>query len=159
MHRFIEETLARRRDDCQLMATIEFQSTITLMMAGRRRMIPILLWMTVPFFLGTVVRLIQFQSSIHADDYDNDGPSRSRVSSLSRQVSKRSGEGGGENDMFEMMHQHLYDIAHQSSSNNENEAAAGPNNDKERKKYTLDAVPKSGGGLLDDVSAVELVHC
>ena len=61
--------------------------------------------------------------------------------------------------MFEMMHQHLYDIAHQSSSNNENEAAAGTNNDKERKKYTLDAVPKSGGGLLDDVSAVELVHC
>jgi len=53
----------------------------------------------------------------------------------------------------------LYVIAHQSSSNNENEAAAGTNNDKERKKYTLDAVPKSGGGLLDDVSAFELVHC
>lgn len=140
------------------MATIEFQS-ITLMMAGRRRMIPILLWMTVPFFLGTVVRLIQFQSGTHADDYDNDSPSWSRVSSLSPRVSKRSSEGGGENDMFEMMHQHLYEIAHQSSSNNENEAAAGTNNDKERKKYTLDAVPKSGGGLLDDVSAVELVHC
>ena len=47
--------------------------------------------------------------------------------------------------MFEMMHQHLYDIAHHSSSNNDN-------NNNERKKYTLDAVPKSGGGLLDDVS-------
>jgi hypothetical protein len=53
--------------------------------------------------------------------------------------------------MFEMMHQHLYDVAHHSS-NNDDKAAAVTNHNNERKKYTLDAVPKSGGGLLDDVS-------
>jgi hypothetical protein len=131
---------------------------------ARRRIIPILLCMTVPLLLVTVVRLVElYQSSTHEYNDDNDSPllSLSMVSSAisassSRQIRKTSFGGGGENDMFEMMHQHLYDIAHQSSSNND-KAAAGTNHNNERKKYTLDAVPKAGGGLLDDVSVVVIV--
>ena len=48
--------------------------------------------------------------------------------------------------MFEMMHQHLFDVAHHSSNND--------NHNNKSKNYTLDAVPKLGGGLLDDVSVV-----
>ena len=121
---------------------------------ARRRIIPILLCMTVPLLLVTVVRLVElYQSSTHEYNDDNDSPllSLSTVSSAvsSRQISKTS-FGGGEDDMFEMMHRHLYDIAHHSNSNNYN-------NNSERKKYTLDAVPKAGGGLLDDVSVVVVV--
>jgi K+-transporting ATPase c subunit len=46
--------------------------------------------------------------------------------------------------MFDRMHHRLHDIAIER-----------PGDDKStpRKEYTLDAVPKSGGGLNDDVSA------
>ena len=64
------------------------------------------------------------------------------------------GGGGGENknNMFDWMHHRLHDIAIDERHPGENKSTPP------RKEYTLDAVPKSGGGLNDDVSGPELPY-
>ena len=83
-------------------------------------------------------------------DGDHVDPTRSGGGLGPRWNSNRRGAvgGGGGDDynskMFDRMHHRLHDIAIERPGDDKSTA---------RKEYTLDAVPKSGGGLNDDVSA------
>ena len=59
---------------------------------------------------------------------------------------RRGGEGKDE-DSFDEMHRRLYDIMANDRRGDEGSSIV-------RREYTLDAVPKSGGGLFDSVSGV-----
>ncbi len=82
---------------------------------------------------AALVAVMLVQRYARVGDWDHFGTRMAEVPS----------SGGGDNNMFDRMHHRLYDIATEWPGKESNL----------RKEYTLDAIPKSGGGLHDDVSA------
>ena len=82
---------------------------------------------------ATLVAIMSVQQYARVGDWDHVGI----------RIANEPSSGGGDNNMFDRMHHCLYVIATEWPGKESNL----------RKEYTLDAIPKSEGGLNDDVSA------